>query len=135
MAITQQRIISPFTPKVSPIKIAALCYKKWGEPVPFIDDLDDYMLNGVVISLPYLFAMAKVIDVAPEGSKEREPAWFVRMAVGNLAMLLKHLPCYLPKICFCRRNDGRMRVYSTARLLRLAVESKKDEVGIKKEGM
>ena len=112
--ITAQRQIKAFMPKLAPIKIAAACYQKWEGTVNFIDDLDDYMLTGVVISTPYLFGMAKIIDVANgrEGETVKpEPAWFVRMA---------SLPCYLPKICFCRRGDGRLRVYDTARLVKLA---------------
>lgn len=147
--ITQQRIISAFTPKVSPIRIAALCYKKWWSDVPFIDDLDDYMLNGIVISTPYLFAMAKVIDVGGQSNTsgglggpslalgmtdKREPAWFVRMAVGNLKILLANLPCYLPRICFCRRNDGRLRVYDTARLIKLVNPTARPAVAPYQEG-
>lgn len=124
--ITQQHKIRAFTAKISPIKIAEACYKKWNSNVPFIDDLEDYLLNGVVISTPYLFGMAKVIDIAPEGSAEREPAWFVRVAAGNLRVLIAHLPTYLPKICFCRRNDGRMRVYSLEKLALKALKQVKD---------
>jgi hypothetical protein len=109
--ITAQRTINAYKPKVSPIAIAAAWYKKWDGNAKFIDDLDDYHLKGVVISTPWMFAMAKVIDLGGE------PAWFVRMAVGRLETLVSNLPIYLPKICFCRRNDGRLRVYHTSKLI------------------
>jgi hypothetical protein len=96
------------------IDIAELSYLKWMGDVSFIDDLSHYLLNGVVIVRPDLFGMAKVIDLAPEGQAP-EPAWFVRMAVGDLRELVAALPLYLPKICFCRRNDGRLRRYSLER--------------------
>lgn len=113
--ITAQRMIAAFAPKMQPIKLAAAWYLKWDSQIKFIDDLDDYLLTGIVISTPYLFGMAKVIQV-----DNQVPAWFVRIAVGRLDTLLAALPCYLPKICFCRRNDGRLRVYDTARLMKLA---------------
>ena len=118
--ITAQRLIREQIPrKITPIRIAALCYKQWGSKVEFIDDLDDYLLNGVVIARPDIFGMAKITDLAPEGAKEKDLAWFIRMAVGDLPRLLEALPCYLPKISFCRRNDGRVRVYRLERLLKL----------------
>jgi hypothetical protein len=127
--ITEQRVIMPLVgssrcddrtpqrgvPTIKPIAIAAACYRKWKSDVPFIDDLDAYHLDphGVVISTPTIFAMAKVIDM-------NGPAWFVRVAVGNLTELLRATPAWLDKICFCRRNDGRLRVYPLRRLIKLA---------------
>jgi hypothetical protein len=98
------------------LDVAEECYEKWKSNVPFELDVADHLLNGVVISRPDLFGMAKIVNIAPEGEKV-EPAWFVRMSVGHLPELLRNLPVHLPKICFCRRNDGRVRVYSLDRLI------------------
>jgi len=100
------------------IDIAELCYARWMGSVSFADDLSHYLLNGMVLSRPDIFAMVTVIDLAPEGAPP-EPAWFVRMAVGDLRELISVLPGYLPKICFCRRGDGRMRTYSLDRFTKV----------------
>ena len=114
--ITQEHVIRSIAfRKLTAFRVAELCYEKWMGEVSFANDVGDYLYDGVVISRPDLFGMAKVIDLAPEGQKP-EPAWFVRMAVGNLNELLAALPLPLPKICFCRRNDGRVRVYSLQKL-------------------
>lgn len=86
----------------------------------FADDLLEYHRFGWVKSSPTSFAMARVINIAPEGSKLVEPAWFIRMAVGNMKEILDMLPGYLPKILWCRNNDGVLRIYSTERLVSLA---------------
>jgi hypothetical protein len=102
--------------RVFAIDVAEACYLKWGG-VNFAEDLSHYLLNGVVIVRPDLFGIAQVIDLAPEGTTPPEPAWFVRMAVGDLRELVAELPFYLPKICFCRRNDDGqvMKKYSLDR--------------------
>jgi len=123
--ITDERRIRAFVPKNAPIKIAAQCYRNWHSDIEFIDDLDDYLLTGFVVSRPDLFFMLKVIDIAPPGSPP-EPAWFVRICVGGLLPLLGMMPQFLPKICFCRRNDGRMRIYSTERLMHWALRLYKE---------
>lgn len=119
--ITNQKTVRPFRVH----KFAMLeamrhygTYKKvkfWGW-ICFWVDLVDHLINGFVLSRPDAFWMLKIIDVAPEGSKP-EPAWFVRMCYGELNDLLETLPVILPKIAFCRRADGRVRVYSTEKLI------------------
>ena len=115
--ITQQTIIKPISPGVTAIQVAAACYKQWMGNVCFEEDVAFYLANGVVINMPTCFGLARVI----ESPKTKEPAWFVRMAVGRLDELLFRLPYPLPEICFCRRNDGRLRVYRVDRLTRFAL--------------
>ena len=98
---------------------AAQCYKEWKSDVSFLADLLEYVDNGIVIARHDIFGMAKIIDLAPTGATEKEPAWFIRMAVGDLRTLVAELPCYLPKIVFCRRNNGRSRAYSFDRFMQL----------------
>jgi hypothetical protein len=118
--ITNERILRHIPlRKPTALDIAERCYEQWMGEVSFTQDLANYLIDGVVISRPDLFGMARIVNIAPEGSKP-EPVWFVRMAVGNLVELLDALPYRLPKICFCRRNDGRMRVYSFETLRRKA---------------
>lgn len=124
--ITDQRVITELKAKFSAIQVAAYCYKRWMGDVSFEEDVADYLANGIVIARPDLFGMAKLIALPKTGDR----AWFVRMAVGPLDRLLECLPCYLPKICFCRRNDGRVREYSLKRLATIAARERKG--GLKK---
>lgn len=119
--ITNQLTITELLPGHTAIQIAAYCYKRWMGEVSFEKDLTDYLEHGVVISQPNLFGMAKMIAL-PSG----ERAWFIRMAVGPLDKLLECLPCYLPKICFCRRSDGRVREYSLERLAAIGRRKKRE---------
>jgi hypothetical protein len=95
------------------IEIARECYQKWRGKVTFEQDLSEYLVSGMVVARPDVFAMAKIINF------EGAPAWFIRVAVGNLGALLRLLPVYLPKICFCRRGDPHLKVYSLERLIKL----------------
>lgn len=117
--MNEEERIRPFPRKpgaIFAIDVAELCYLKWMGNVSFIQDLSDYLLNGLVVVKPNLFAMVRVIDISPLDADGKrvgpvEPAWFVRMAVGDLRELVAELPFDLPKICFCRRNKGRVRKY------------------------
>jgi len=101
--------------------VAVACYEKWKQKaeargevtVPFAVDLADYMRNGLVIARPDIFGMARVIDW------EGQPAWFVRIAVGDLRTLIAEIPAHLPRICFCRRGDPRIHAWSLERLIEL----------------
>jgi hypothetical protein len=93
------------------------CYKKWKGAATFEQDLAHYLLHGVVVSRPSCFGLAKIIDLAEPG-EEVMPAWFIRVAVGDLRELLGCLPGFLPAICFCRRGDGKLRAYSLTRLIK-----------------
>jgi len=105
------------------IQEAAYLYLKWKSTIPFNEDLAHYLVFGCVATRPTAFAMAKVIQL-PESDKEwsLQPAWFIRIAVGQMMELISLLPRYLPWIAFCRRGEDRMRVYKLERLLRLAEE-------------
>jgi hypothetical protein len=117
--ITQEKIINPIPPGLTAIQVAVACYKKWKSDSTLEEDIAHYLAYGLVLSFPTCFALLKPI----EDPKTKEPAWFLRMAVGRLDELLYHLPFYLPRICFCRRNDGRLRSYSMKRYMQL-VEGK-----------
>jgi hypothetical protein len=114
--------------RLKPILVAKLYYDAFSR-VPFLDELDDYLLNHCVVSRPTCFAMFRLHNLAKDGEPE-EPAWFVRFAYGNLLELLSIMPAYLPKICFCRNKLGRpfdekMRIYSVDRLMALAYRKEK----------
>jgi hypothetical protein len=102
-----------------PIDIAQEHYRK-KSAIQFELELADYLRNGVVVANPEIFGMAKVIDLAPSLADPPEFVWFVRYACGPLAQLLAHLPYELPKIAFCRHQDGKLRSYSLRRMLALA---------------
>jgi hypothetical protein len=110
--------------KTSPPILVAKFYYDMQSDIPFLEDLDDYLMHHCVVSRPTCFAMARLINLAKDGEPE-EPAWFIRFAYGNLLELLSVLPAYLPKICWCRNEpgkafDNKMRIYSLDRLVKLA---------------
>src|SRR4029077_3949694 len=116
--ITDERIIRPLLPNEWAVAVAKLTYEKWQNKkqvpperrVKFEDDLRDYLCNGVVVSRPTIFWMAKIIEVKPKWAAGPELAWFVRIAVGSIDELMQTLPGPLPNIAFCRRCDPRVRV-------------------------
>lgn len=98
----------------SAFDLARLFYAQYSN-LSFESDLIDYMRNGFVTVRPHLFGMFKAI------MHEGERIWFVRIAVGDLMELLSCLPCILPKLAYCRNNQGeRMVVVSTERLIEVA---------------
>ncbi len=98
----------------SAFDLTQLFYKQYSD-LDFEADLVDYMRNGFVVARPHLFAMFKAIE------HEGERVWFVRILVGNLLEALSCMPCILPKICFCRNNQGdKMVVVDTQRLIEVA---------------
>jgi hypothetical protein len=113
--ITEQTIINPIPPGITAVQVAAAWYKKWMGEASLEEDIAHYIGYGLVLSIPTCFALVKPI----EDPKTGEPAWFVRMAVGRLDELVYHLPFALPRICFCRNNDGRLRSYSLKRFMQL----------------
>jgi hypothetical protein len=116
--ITNQTVIKDFQAfDIPAITLARMYYRQWKSDVPFDQDVQDYLENGVVISRPDLFGMARFTQ-APDG----QLAWFVRVAVGNLKRLVPSLPCKVPWICFCRRKDPRLRYYGFDRFLQLTKE-------------
>jgi hypothetical protein len=113
--ITQETFLNPIPPGLTAVQVAAACYKKWMGDASLEEDIAHYMVYGCVLSFPTCFALLKAI----EDPKTKEPAWFLRMAVGRLDEMIYHMPFYLPRICFCRRNDGRLRSYSMERYTQL----------------
>jgi hypothetical protein len=116
---TDMRSIVALVPTRSAIAEAMRLYEQWNGAVDFWTDFADYLRNGVVISTQDAFAMVKLVEVGVEHG------WFVRVAVGDLCDLLRHIPFYLPLVAFCRRRDGRLRIYPTNRLIQLAKLTKK----------
>jgi hypothetical protein len=113
--ITQQEVIRAIPlKKESALWIAEACYQKWMGDVSLADDVAEYLNKGCVVTRPNLFALARVVEIPLKEGPQL--AWFIRMVVGDLEELLDVLPFPLKWICFCRRNDGRMRVYSLDRL-------------------
>jgi hypothetical protein len=104
--ITQQQIIKHIDFQPTPIQKASECYEKWMGDVKLGQDIAEYLLNGIVISTFTVFGLARIIAL-----DDGEPVLFVRMAVGKLDELLNSIPFRMDKIAFCRRNDGRVRVY------------------------
>jgi hypothetical protein len=95
------------------IQVARECYNKWRGITNFEQDVAHYLEYGMIVSRPDVFAMGKIIYY------KGEPAWFIRVAVGNLKALLRLLPVPLSHICFCRRGV-KLRAYPLERMLKLA---------------
>ena len=105
----------------SAFDLARLFYAQYAN-LNFEDDLIDYMRNGFVTVRPHLFGMFKAII------HDGERIWFIRIAVGNIMELLACLPCMLPKLAYCRNNQGdKMVVVSTDRLIQLAKQTAEHE--------
>lgn len=118
--ITSDKTIRPFKVQRFAILDAMWHYGEWKKVkywgwICFVIDLVDHLLNGFVLVQPDLFWMMKIINVSK--TDKPEPAWFVRMCTGDLNELLATMPVVLPKIAFCRRHDGRVRIYNTERLI------------------
>ena len=89
-------------------------YEEFKDPkLNFWDDFADYALNGFIRISPTAMALAR-----PCNDKDGD-YWFIRAAVGPLHEVLCMLPYYLPRISWCRENDGIIRMYSTNRLAEL----------------
>jgi hypothetical protein len=141
--ITEEKMIRPLLPHEWAGAIAKETYAKWQDKnnvpaekrVKFEDDLVDYLCNGFVLSRPTVFWMAKMVELtppAPDGT--RDLAWFVRVAAGNMEELMQTLPALLPKIAFCRRGDGRVRVYRLERFLQIVYRKRKLNLETRKPG-
>jgi len=94
--------------------------------VPFDLELLEYMRNGIVISLPTAFGMGRIINLNKEEGEPLRLAFFVRWACGNLSDLVLAIPGDLREIAFCRREDGKMRIWPLRRLIELAKRKRKE---------
>jgi hypothetical protein len=139
--ITDEKMIRPLLPHEWAVALAKETYQKWQDKnnvppdkrVKFEDDLVDYLCNGFVLSRPTVFWMAKIVDLTDPGDGrsqmgDRDLAWFVRVAAGNMEELMQTLPALLPKIAFCRRGDGRVRVYRLERFLQIVYRNRRKEL-------
>jgi len=82
-------------------------------PVSLEQDLEEYHRNGFVITRPTSIALFKII-LLNDGS----PSWFVRFALGDRSELISLIPCFLPKICFCRHGQLNIREYDMEQLMK-----------------
>lgn len=90
------------------IEIARQLYAQKGCADKFDDDLRDHRETGKVHQTTNEFVMAKAV-LLPDGRL----VWFIKIAVGSMKDLAKHLPFWLPWIAFHRIRDEkpRLRVY------------------------
>jgi hypothetical protein len=117
---TELTMIQPLPTGRPAIETARECYRKWEGLVTFEQDLQDYLATGLVWARPDVFAMAKVIYF------RGEPAWFIRVAVGNIKELLRLMPIPLPWICFCRRGDPKLKAWRSKRVFELVYASHRE---------
>ena len=91
----------------------------------FERDLGLFLANGLVISLPDRFVMAKQIVAldGPDSWNPKEPdCWYIHCAVGRgcLEWFLLQSPVRLPLLAWRRFKDKRQsfRVYNTSQIER-----------------
>lgn len=80
----------------------------------FEDALTSYRRSGYVISNRDCFVMVRAVKL-----DDGRVAWMPRAAVGSLKAIIRSMPFPLPYIAFYRREETRLRVYRTERLLNL----------------
>lgn len=95
----------------------------------FEQDLGHYLTQGIVVSQPDRFLMAKPVR-KEIGEKDWHPetpdCWHVHIAIGKgcLRWFFEQAPFFLPFVSFSRskcRDGGKMlRVYPTEKLKRIA---------------
>ena len=120
-----QEVVRPLVLKGehSAFRLMQLMYEAFNdEKLKFWDDLAYYCENGFVRISPTAMAFGNPCR------DEDGNYWFIRAAVGSLPEVLMMLPWYLPRICWCRNNDGVLRMYRTDRLIKLAERQLKKEV-------
>ena len=102
----------------------------YDDPADFNADLNSYLVGGVVISTPTMFAMGKPIDSAidPSGQwyAKNPDAWYVRWFAGEGALrAIMDAVNPLPKVTFRRTKNGeesKLRTYPWERLYKLTGE-------------
>jgi hypothetical protein len=110
--------------KVSAFEKARMFYMQFAG-LHFEDDVLEYLKMGWVYSSPTSFAMACVINIAPENAEYIEPAWFIRTVIGDLMEALNGLWMQhrLEYVVWCRNNEEggtRLRKYKMKRMFALA---------------
>lgn len=112
---------------LAPFEQIARMYK---DPADFSAELNNYLVGGVVISTPNMFAMGKPIDSAidPSGQwyAENPDSWYVKWFAGPGALrAIMDAVNPLPKVSFTRTKNGeqsKLRTYRWARLYQLTGE-------------
>ena len=100
----------------SSVVVALHHYMKWKKNgikgfVYFVCDVVYHLFHGFVVVRPDCFLLFRLVEI------EKQPAWFVAMAVGDLSECLACIPLVLPKIAFCRHGHDRLRICNHRRLL------------------
>tara|TARA_R100001463_G_scaffold82499_1_gene137096 strand:+ start:65 stop:445 length:381 start_codon:yes stop_codon:yes gene_type:complete len=92
----------------------------YNEPKKFVEELNNYLMGGMVISSPHFFLMLKPIDRTKDPHGQwwvQDPnAWYVRWAAGDKAVkaMMDAVPP-LPYLCFRRLTEGgetKLRTYN-----------------------
>jgi len=104
----------------------------YDNPADFNADLNSYLIGGVVISTPTMFAMGKPIDSAidPSGQwyAKNPDAWYVRWFAGQGALqAIMDTVEPLEKVVFSRVKQGKEKLtktYSWNKLYNLASRRK-----------
>ena len=104
----------------------------YDDPADFNADLNSYLIGGVVISTPTMFAMGKPIDSAidPSGQwyAKNPDAWYVRWFAGQGALqAIMDAVEPLEKVMFSRVKQGKEKLtktYSWNKLYNLASRRK-----------
>lgn len=104
------------------IQKAADLYRQHLPASDLTTELALYLQNGYVFSFPHLFAMARPVQAwAPEqwiSDPTHEfavsDAWYVHLAIGDLAELVRLMPFPAPFICFYRKFRGGLKIHPWA---------------------
>jgi hypothetical protein len=88
------------------------------DPADFNADLNSYLIGGVVISTPTMFAMGKPINstIDPSGQwyAEKPDAWYVRWFAGEGALqAIMDTVEPLEKVMFSRVKQGKEKLIKT----------------------
>lgn len=96
----------------------------------FSNEMNNYLVGGLVISTPTMFVMAKPIDSSqqPDGQwyTEKPDCWYVKWFAGEGALrAIMDAVSPLPKVAFTRTKNGeesKLRTYRWDRLYQLTGE-------------
>lgn len=95
---------------MSPYQQASELYRKNPQFGSFDQLLTFHLKEGVVLSGPHVFLMARQVSTAGI-----DDTWFIECGVGSMEAMIAAMPFWLPFIQFARRN--RLKVYATATLV------------------
>lgn len=95
---------------MTPYETASELYRKNPQLGSFDQLLTLHLKDGVVMSGPTVFLMARKISTVTISD-----TWFIECGVGSMEAMLSAMPFWLPYIGFSHK--GRFRVYATARII------------------